>query len=102
MLSSFHWYSTLYFSCTSVAVNLGADELVSLLHDVVAEWRLLAIALDVEMEAGRTSVSFSCKHFMSEMIQHWMQTRGKDTTIDVIVEALENCIMGNHSLTCKI
>ena len=36
------------------------------------------------------------------MIQHWIQTRGKDVTIDVIVEALESCVMGNHSLGCKI
>ena len=51
---------------------------------------LLAIALDVDIEAGRTSGSVSCEHFMSEMIQHWIQTRGKDATIDVIVEALES------------
>ena len=85
-----------------VAVNLGADELISLLHDVVAEWKLLATALDVDIEAGRTSGSVSCEHFMSEMTQHWIQTRGKDATIDVIVEALESCVMGNHSLGCKI
>ena len=36
------------------------------------------------------------------MIQRWIQTRGKDATIDVIVEALESCVMGNHSLGCKI
>ena len=49
-----------------VAVNLGADELMSLLHDVVAGWKLLAIALDMDMEAGRTSGSVSCEYFMSD------------------------------------
>ena len=67
-----------------VAVTLGADELISLLHDV-AEWKLLAIALDVDMEAGRTSGSASCEHFISEMIQRWIQMRGKDIMIGVIV-----------------
>ena len=41
---------------------------MSLLHDVVAGWKLLAIALDVDIEAGRTSGSVSCEQFMSEMM----------------------------------
>ena len=40
---------------------------MSLLHDV-AEWKLLAIVLDVNIEAGRTSRSVLCEQFMSEMI----------------------------------
>ena len=58
---------------------------------LTAEWKLLAIALDVDMKAGRTSGSVSCEQFVSEMIQHWIQTKGKDATIEVIVEALESC-----------
>ena len=54
------------------------------------------------MEAGRTKGSVSCEQFMSEMIQHWIQTRGKDAMIDVIVEALESCVMSNYSPACKI
>ena len=74
-----------------------------MLHDVVAEWRLLAIALDVYIETGRTSGSVSCEQFMSEMMRCWLQTRGKDATMDhMIVEALESCVMSNHSLACKI
>ena len=45
---------------------------MSLLHDVVAGWKLLAIALDMDMEAGRTSGSVSCEYFMS----------GDDPTLD--------------------
>ena len=67
MLSNFT--DTVYnCSYTFVAVNLGADEHMSLLHDIVAEWKLLAIALDVNIEAGRTSGSVLCEQFMSEMI----------------------------------
>ena len=93
----------MFYTCiVLVAVNLGADELASLLHDVAAEWRLLAIALEVDMKAGRTSRSVSCEQFMIEMFQQWIQTKGKDATIDVIVEALESCVMGNQSLAHKI
>ena len=62
----------------------------------------LSCTIDGDMEVGRTSGSVSCEQFMIEMFQQWIQTMVKDATIDVIVEALESCVMSNHSLARKI